>query len=147
MPSLVSGEGGEVLGLELGDEVDGDAGLFSESLRLPSIVRTVSKFLAHKPVSVMSIVWSLSEMLVTCQFARPPKVRPHNPSHCCMRVSRLTGVEISVVVEEVPLDGSDAEGLAGLGVEFSKFITLVRYKDTSETFFNVLEISSRPKFR
>ena len=64
MPSLVSGEGGEVLGLELGDEVDGDAGLFSESVRFPSIVRTVSKLFAHKPVSVMSIVELLSDMLV-----------------------------------------------------------------------------------
>src|SRR5437016_14387039 len=42
LPSLVPGERGEVLGLEGGDDFDGEFALLRKSVRLPTIIRTVA---------------------------------------------------------------------------------------------------------
>lgn len=60
-----------------------------------------------------------------------------------MHISRVAGVEEAGVGEEVPLDGADDEGLAGLGVELGEFVAGISNKNASERCLNVLEIPAR----
>src|SRR5271166_5817582 len=70
----------------------------------------------------MSIERPLGDTSIKVMITGPPKSRPHKLSNCCVRVARFTHVEVAAVAEEVPFDGADDPGLAGLTVEFSKLI-------------------------
>ncbi len=89
----------EVPGLELGDNVDGEFSLLSESRRLSAIVRTMAEFLAHETVSIMSIVRGVCDFDILVKDACPRKVRPTYSRNSGMRVSRFTDVEVSSIME------------------------------------------------
>src|SRR5271166_4468053 len=93
----------------------------------------------------MAIEVSVGDISIVKRIPGPSKGRPHKLSNCCVRVPRFTYVEVAAVAEEVPFDGADDPGLAGLTVEFSKFIARVSNEDRSKTLLNILEISSRSK--
>jgi hypothetical protein len=112
LPLLMGGEGSEVLGLELLDDAEGELGLGGEGGWLASVVTAVTEFLTHEAVSVMSIVWLLSDIFVVLEVTCPREVRPANSSNCCMDVSRFNGVEVGWVIEQVPFNCADAIGLA-----------------------------------
>ena len=87
LPTLVGGEGLEVFGLKLANEVEFYLGLFGESLRLTSIITSVSKFLTHETICIVSVVRGLGDRLVQFEISGPFKIRPHNSSNCRVRVS------------------------------------------------------------
>jgi len=89
LPTLVGWEGREVFRLELANEVEFYLGLFGESLRLTSIITSVSKFLTHETICIVSVVRGLGDRLVQFEISGPFKIRPHNSSNCCVRVSRF----------------------------------------------------------
>ena len=66
----MGGKGCEVLGLKLLDDSDGEVGLDGEGEGLSSIVGSVSEFLAHKTVRVMSIVGTFSDVLISLEICR-----------------------------------------------------------------------------
>ena len=99
LPSLVSGERGEVLGLEGGNDFDGELALLRKSVRLPTIIRTVAKFLTHESVAIMSIVRLLGDMFVSLKITSPGKAWPANARNCCVRIARFAGLEISSVIK------------------------------------------------
>ena len=140
-------EGPEVLRLEVDDYVDGELGLDGDGVGSAEVVGSVSNLFTHETVSVMSKEGPLREMLIVAKLSGPSQPRPYKSSNCCMHVSRFDSIEEGRISEEVPLDGADAVGLAGLGVELGKLVAGVGHEYASERFLHVLEITSRAKFR
>jgi hypothetical protein len=85
--------------LEVRDYLDREFRLFTECLRFASIVGPVSKFLAHETVSVMTVEGLLREIFISLEVTGPRESGPTHASRCCMRVSRLTGIEVPWVSE------------------------------------------------
>lgn len=99
LPELVSWEGGKVLRLEVFDDSDGEVGLLGEGLWLASIVRAVSKLLAHETVSVVTIVWGFGNAFISLEITSPREVGPANSSNCCVRIARFAGFEILSIMK------------------------------------------------
>jgi hypothetical protein len=66
----------EVLGLKAHDDWLGEVGLLCEGRGLTSIVRSVSQFLAHETVRVVSVEGPFGDIFIAFKVARPSKVRP-----------------------------------------------------------------------
>lgn len=141
------GKGTEIFRLKLPDNVDGKFGLFSEGVWLASIVGPVPEFLAHETVSVMSIVWGLSDVFIVLEVTGPAEVWPAYTRNCRVRVARFTDIEVSPIAEKVPFNCADAEGFAGLRVTLCKLHPGVSDKDGPQRFLNVLQVSSSSEFR
>lgn len=107
LPLEVGGVGEEVLWLEGCDDGNGELGLCGQGLRFATIVTSMTKFLAHKSIAIVAVVWLFRNVFIVTEVAGPPKFRPTDSSSRCMWVSRLASVKVSSVLKEVPLDCSD----------------------------------------
>ena len=123
MPLRYAGEGAVILGLEVGDDLEGESGLGGDFCVSSFVVLAVPNLFAHETVRIMSVVWRFCEMLIVPEVTSPSQVRPYEASNCCVHVSRLHGVEVFGVMEDVPDAGADAVGLSGFGVELGEFET------------------------
>ena len=64
LPALVGWEGFKVFGLELANKVEVYFGLFGQCLRFASIITSMSEFLTHKSICVMSVIRRFGDMLI-----------------------------------------------------------------------------------
>ena len=147
LPLLVGREGSEVFGLEGLDDAERELGLSGEGSGLASVITSMAKFFAHEAVSVMSVVWLLSDIFISLEVTCPGKVRPTNSSNCCVNISRFNCVEVGRVIEKVPFDCADAIALSGLRVELGELHSRIGDEDRTERLFNILEIASGSKLR
>src|SRR5882762_9959053 len=138
MPSKMGRKCSEVLWLESNDDWLWEGCLNRKGWGLASIVRSVSEFLTHETVRVMSIEWSLSDLFVHLKLACPREFGPTHSSNCRMNVSRFHGIEISPVIEQVPFYCSDDVAFSALGVELGKLPPRIADENTSKTFLHVL---------
>lgn len=135
-------ESSKVLALELGDDVDVEAGLLGEGEGLAVVVASMTKFLTHEAIVVTSIERLFSQAPICHLGTCPSAFWPHHLCNCCVYVSRFTSIKVSTVTESVPFDCPDAEGLSGLGVRLSKLPPRISNEYGTERLFNILEISA-----
>src|SRR5882762_212226 len=128
----------EVFALKPDDDWLGEGGWDGEGWGLASIVTSVSEFLTHETVRVMSIEWSLSDLFVHFKLACPREFGPTHSSNCCMHVPRFDSIEISPVIEQIPFYCSDDVAFSRLGVELGKLPARIADENTSKTFLHVL---------
>jgi len=85
----------------------------------------VSEFFTHKSICIVTVVGLFRDVFIVGEISRPREFRPANARDSCVRVTGFAGDEVAVVVEEIPFNGADCEGLAGLGVAFGEFISRI----------------------
>ena len=76
VPSLVGGEGAEVLWLEVFNESDLNFSLTCEGSGPAAVISSVANLLAHEASIVMSIERSFCEFTIQLKITGPSQVRP-----------------------------------------------------------------------
>jgi len=142
----MSRESCEILWLESCHNPLWELGLLSEGVGLSSVVRSMSEFLTHESVIVMTVVWPFRDNFISLEVSSPSKIRPAKPCNRCMNVSRFDSVEVSPVIEQIPFYGSDDITLTALCVKLGEFTSSIGDEYASKTFLHVLKVSASAKF-
>jgi len=80
----------------------------------------------------------IAEVFIGFGFSSPAKIGPDQLGDVGVKVATFAGIEVSAVLEELPLNGTDDAGLNLLGVNLAPFHPNVGDEDRTKGFFDVL---------
>jgi hypothetical protein len=138
MPSRDTGEGSEVLALELLNLAGRDFGVDCHRERLSHIIRTVAEHLTHMSEAVLTVVRALGDFFVLREVTRPRLRRLRHFRNGGVKIARLAGIEVSPVVEKVPDDGAYGSAFSLFEINVSKFVTWISHKYSPELILHIL---------
>jgi len=87
VPTLVGGEGRKVFCLELADEFGVEVGVLGHGVGLTIIVSSVSEYLCHVAIRVLSVERSFSNFSICFEVSDPGKLGPRESANTSVKVT------------------------------------------------------------